>query len=278
MRILLIDRDKLSAQMIRAKLEAAGAEIIEEADKNLALEFLKKETVDGIYFDPAPIGEAQPVVHAIRRQALHYPYIVLLTQNMTQEEAFRIGCNDILQKPVTGGDTAERAHNAARLSQLINRMGDERVDFPSAGGIIAKSAFNQLFRSAIDRAGRYGELSFIVLITVDNYEDVKIDNGVYAADFAVSKMAQHLAHMRRQSDIIGQTGYNQYALLLQRPMTETEPVEAASRFATTLNQVDDISASIMGDIKISVSLIHLPTGDLQADHKMTRPGGLGGKS
>lgn len=274
MKILVIDRDKLSAQMIRSKLEAAGFAVTDEAEKNNALELLKKESFDGIFFDPAPIGQAQPVVHAIRRSTHTYPFIVLLTQTATQEEAFRIGCNDILQKPVTGGDAAEKAHNAHRLSSLVRWMADDREDFPSAGGVIAKSAFNQLFRSAIDRAGRYGELSYVVLISVDNYDDIKLDNGEYAADFAVSKMAQHLAQMRRQSDIIGQTGKHQYALLLQRPMTDTEPMEAASRFAATLGQVDDIASTLIGTVEISVSLIHLPTGELEAEHKISKAGGL----
>lgn len=274
MKILVIDRDKLSAQMIRTKLETAGFTVLEEADKNVAMEFLKKENVDGIFFDPAPIGQAQPVVHALRRSSHGYPFVVLLTQTMTQEEAFRIGCNDILSKPVTGGDAAEKAHNAYRLSSLIRWMGDDREDFPSAGGIIAKSAFNQLFRSAIDRAGRYGELSYIVLIAVENYDDMKLDNGEYAANVAVSKMAQHLSQMRRQSDIIGQTGKHQYALLLQRPTTDTEPMEAASRFAATLSQVDDIGETLLGKMDISIRLIHLPTGELEAEHKIVKTGGL----
>jgi PleD family two-component response regulator len=274
MKILVVDRDKLSAQIIRSKLEAGGFSVVEEPEKNNAMEILKKESVDGIFFDPAPIGSAQPVVLAIRRSSASYPYIVLLTQDITREDAFRMGCNDILHKPVTGSEAVDKAHNAARLSTLVHAMGDESEDFPSAGGVISKSAFNQLFRSAIDRAGRYGEKSFIVMISVDNYDDIKLDNGAYAADFTVSKMAQHLAHMRRQSDIIGQTAKYQYALLLQRPMSESEPVEAASRFAATLEQVDDIASTIIGKVDMSVKLIHLPTGQLEAEHKISKSGGI----
>ena len=275
MKILVSDRDKLSSQMITSKLTAAGFTVVEEPDKNRMVECVKSEGIDVVYFDTAPLSEAQPIVLGIRRSAPRYPFVVLLTQDITRADAFRMGCNDILHKPVTGTEAGEKAHNAARLIDLVRLMGDDREDFPSAGGIISKSAFNQLFRSAIDRAGRYGELSYIVSISVENYNDIQFNSGDYAADFAVSKMAQHLVYIRRQSDIIGQTGKSHYMLLLQRPMTETEPAEAAARFATTLSEVEDIASSVSGHVDICVRLIHLPTGALEAEHHMTKEG-IGG--
>lgn len=270
MKILIMDRDKLASQMIRSKLEPEGYEIVEEPLKNDAIERLKTEHFDAVFVDPAPLPQAQPVVLEVRRNAKTYPYIVLMSQTAATEEAFRIGCNDILQKPTSGADIREKAHNAARMTALVNWLGNEKEDFPSAGGVISKSAFNQLFRSAIDRAGRYGELSFVVIITLENYDDIKLDFGAYASDYAVSKMAYHLVLMRRQSDIIGQTGKNQYALLLQRPLSETEPVEAAARFAAGLGELDDIAPPKCDAVNISVQLIHLPTGTLTAEHRLTK--------
>src|SRR5688572_22821764 len=115
MKILVSDRDGLSSQIIRSKLESAGFVVVEEPDKNMAMEILKKDGADVVLFDPAPIAEAQPVVLGIRRSSPRYPYIIFLTQNVTREDAFRIGCNDILSKPVTGSDVVDKVHNAARL-------------------------------------------------------------------------------------------------------------------------------------------------------------------
>jgi hypothetical protein len=42
--------------------------------------------------------------------------------------------------------------------------------------------------------------------------------------------------LRRQSDIIAQTGRNEFCLMLQRPLYETEPMEAANRFADALRR------------------------------------------
>lgn len=272
MKILIIDRDKLASQMVRSKLEPEGYEVVEESIKNEAIELLKKETFDAVFVDPSPMAQPQPVILEIRRFARMYPYVVLMSPTVPREDAFRMGCNDILQKPTSGSDIKDKAHNAARMAKLVNWLGDEKEDFPSAGGVISKSAFNQLFRSAMDRAGRYGELSYVVMISLDNYDDIKLDFGAYAADYAVSKMAYHLAQMRRQSDIIGQTGKNQYALLLQRPLSESEPVEAAARFAGGLNELEDVAPPKCDSVNIVVELIHLPTGLLKAEHRIAKKG------
>ena len=68
-----------------------------------------------------------------------------------------MGCNDLLKKPVSGEKLIVKSENAERMVGLVERIGDDSEDFPSAGGVIAKSAFNQLFLSSIDRADRYGE-------------------------------------------------------------------------------------------------------------------------
>ncbi len=268
MKSLIIDRDSLSVQLLKSKLEELGHKVFDEQVKNDALPLIKEHRPDIIFFDHLPLPDPQPLLLEIKRTAVKVPYLVLLSQNTSKADAIKAGCNDLLQKPISGDAVREVADNGLRLSRLIDAMGDEREDFPSAGGVIAKSAFNQLFRAAIDRACRYAELSYVVMITVENYDDIKIDYGAYASDYAVSKMAYHLAQLRRQSDIIGQTGKNQYALLLQRPLDEIEPVDAASRFASGLNALDDIAPPKCSSVQISVKLIHLPTGTLTAEHQI----------
>ena len=100
-----------------------------------------------------------------------------------------------------------------------------------------------------------GKHSYVVFITMKNYTDIKDMDGAYAAEYAVSKMAQYLVRLRRQSDIIAQTGPSEYALLLQRPLQDDEPIEAAGRFATSLSECDDIVSGGSTPVEISVDLI-----------------------
>ena len=135
--------------------------------------------------------------------------------------------------------------------------------------MIAKSAFNQLFLSAVDRANRYGERTYILFISLSNFKEIRNLDGIYAADFAAAKLSQYLVLMRRQSDIIGQTAKHEYALMLQRPVYDTEPVEAANRFADSLSGFKDISSGGAMSPQISVTLIALPTGEKVIQHNVT---------
>ncbi|MCM2342968.1 MAG: diguanylate cyclase [Alphaproteobacteria bacterium] len=269
MKILVIDRDTLATQLIRSRLEVKGHTIVEEGIKNNAIALLEREPFEVVFIDPAPLNNARPVVLGIRRAVRNYPYVILMSQDMPREEALRAGANEIMIKPINHSGLEVVMENAERLTGLIKRMGDEKEDFPSAGGVIAKSAFNQLFLSCIDRADRYGERSFLVFIGIKNYQEILAMDGAYAAEYATAKLSQYLVRLRRQSDIIAQTGKNEFCLMLQRPMYETEPMEAANRFADALRRFDDICASENVKVEVAVTLVDLPVGHKHVEHVVT---------
>lgn len=271
MKILVIDRDTLTTQLISSRLQMFGHDVVVEAVKNNALERLAAESYDTIFIDPAPLSNARPVILGIRRSVRAYPYIVLMSQNMEREEAIKSGANDLLLKPIDASGIEKMVQNADRLTSLISRVGDENEDFPSAGGVIAKSAFNQLFLSCLDRADRYGERSFLVFIGVKNYDEILSMDGPYAAQTIAARLSQTLVRLRRQSDIIAQTGKSEYVLMLQRPQYETEPMEAAARFAEALTKNEDLGMAGSSRVELFVSLIDLPIG-MQHVYHAIRPG------
>ena len=268
MKILVIDRDTLSSQMIKSKLEGLGHSVTLEPVKNNAVELLGKEAFDAVFFDPAPLNNARPIVLGIRRSVNNYPYLILTSKDMNMDEALRSGANDFLAKPLDASLLEGVLENGVRLTALIERIGDEKEDFPSAGGVIAKSAFNQLFLSCIDRADRYTERSFLVFIGIKNYREILDFDGPYAIEYATAKMSQYLVRLRRQSDIIAQTGKAEYCLLLQRPLYETEPMDAANRFTEALNKLEDICISDNLCVEVYVKLIDVPVGELHFEHEL----------
>jgi CheY-like chemotaxis protein len=272
MKILVIDRDTLVTQLVRSKLETAGHMIVEETVKNNAIERLQSEDFDAIFFDPAPLNNARPVVLGIRRSVRNYPYIVLTTSVMEESEALKCGANDVMIKPLDANELENKIKNGRRLTKLIERIGDESEDFPSAGGVIAKSAFNQLFLSCIDRADRYGEKAYMLFIGIKDYDNILAMDGAYAVEFATAKLSQYLVKLRRQSDIIAQTKKAEYCLLLQRPQYESEPMDAANRFADALGGFEDIYNSSSSNIEVYVRLVDLPVGALHANHILSGKG------
>ena len=271
MKVLVVDRDALAGPLTSALLGPMVHIGSREGAQNNAVERLSGEEFEVICLDPEPLTSPRPVILNIRRSVKNYPYIFLLSETASRQEALKLGCNDVMNKPLDVTTLDERMGNCERLTTLMRRIGDDSEDFPSAGGVIAKSAFNQLFLSAVDRADRYGERTYMLFISVSNYSQIREMDGAYAADYAVAKLSQNLVLLRRQSDIIGQTAKYEYALMLQRPVYDTEPVEAANRFAESLAGCEDIVSSGSSPVEITVTLLDVPVGTKIVEH-VVRPG------
>ena len=205
MKILIVDREEITAQLMTSRLKPLGHKIVHEPVKNNAIERAEKEPFDLIFIDPAPLTSAHPLILNLRHKTGRYTYVVQIGASITRLEAIKSGANDALSKPVSSENLDHVVDNARNLVKQIERIGDDSIDFPSAGGIISKSAFNQLFLSAIDRADRYGERSYVVFIGIQNYHNIYESEGPYAADCLSAKLSQYLVRLRRQSDIIAQT-------------------------------------------------------------------------
>ena len=203
----------------------------------------------------------------IRRTIRSYPYIIYMSsESVDFKDVIEAGCNDFLEKPIDLKGIEQKVKNAKHILTMMARINDDSEDFPSAGGVIAKSAFNQLFLSAIDRGTRYNERSYVLSIGIENYHEIKSLDGAYNADYASSKLAYHLVRLRRQSDVIGQTGAHEFSLLLQRTQNKNEAEEASKRFAVALEEINDIQPAESGKIRLYIRLTGLPGGQLMYEH------------
>ena len=189
-----------------------------------------------------------------------------MSQDIDREQALKSGANEVIRKPLDANKFDNILENGGRMLDLLKRIGDESEDFPSAGGVIAKSAFNQLFLSAVDRADRYGERSYLVFIGIKNFQEVYQMDGPQAAGYSAAKLSQYLVRLRRQSDIIAQTGKAEFCLMLQRPQYETEPMEAANRFGDALSQLEDITMGGSSSLDVYVKLLDIPVCEKLVEH------------
>ncbi len=268
MKILIVDRDDVASKLIASRLALVGHEIYEEPLKDQVVERVKETRFDVIFMDPSPLNSARQHVLNIRRAIRYYPYAILLGEQANAQEAIQSGMNDFIVKPIDPNLLDEKLLNAQGLMSLVSRLSDESEDFPSAGGVIAKSAFNQLFLSALDRADRYGEKSFILFVGLCNFNDIYHKEGPSAAEYSIAQLCQNLLKLRRQSDIFGQTAKHEYAFLLQRPADEQEPIQAANRFADMLVDFDNVFTSGGMPFEISVKLIEVPSGQILVEHNV----------
>ncbi|MEZ0225046.1 MAG: diguanylate cyclase [Alphaproteobacteria bacterium] len=269
MEILVIDRESLTNQLISSRLGAKGHHVVAEPNKNLAFDMIKSGKFDCIMVDPAPLSEARPVVIGIWKniRAVVKPYLILLSKTGTTEEAILAGCNDVLNKPLSNVDLETKIGNAERIMEICRMLATED-NVHSSGGMIGKAAFNQLFLSAIDRAFRYGERSLIVFIEVTNHDEVVKAVGAPAFEETIKKLTEKMTFMRRQSDVIGRLGKETFAILLQRPQYETEPIDAINRFSEVLDKFYAAYEDKRGAPKLHLRLIELPQGSQRTDRRV----------
>lgn len=268
MKILIVDRDDIAAHLIKSRLEPLGHTVEIHPDKS-NLEDVVRLGWDIVFIDPSPMTSIQPMAMQVRRASRNNLYMVLLSNTLSFSDAVGAGFNDAVSKPLDPTAVLDIVERAEFMNNLLRHLSNDEIDFPSAGGVIAKSAYNQLFLSCIDRAGRYGETANTIFITFKNFKEITAKDGSYDAEMIAAKLAQHLVRIRRQSDIIAQVRENEYALLLLRPMSESEPVEAANRFAESLSKCIDLPTTPYMDVELNVTLLSLPQGKKVVEHKLT---------
>lgn len=266
MDILVIDREALTNQLIASKLGAKGHTVVAEPNKNLAFDMIQTGQFGCIMVDPAPLSEARPVIIGVWKniKTAIKPYIMLLSKSATTEEAILAGTNDVLNKPLSSQDLDAKVQNAQRLMDISTHLAS--IDnIHSTGGMIGKAAFNQLFLSAMDRSFRYGERSLIVFAEMTNYDEMTAEIGAEAVEASVRKLLEKMTFMRRQSDVIGRLSDRDFAILLQRPQYETEPIDAINRFSEVLDKFYHGFEDKRAAPKMHFVLVELPQGAQHAE-------------
>lgn len=261
MEVLVIDREALTNQLLISKLAAKGHNVVAEANKNIAFDMIKTGSFDCVMVDPAPLSEARPVIIGLSKNIKTEikPYLMLLSKTATTEDAIKAGTNDVLNKPLSAHDLEIKMQNAQRFRDIGAHLAHED-NVHSAAGIIGKAAFNQLFLSAIDRASRYGERSYVVFLSITNREEIIAAVGEEACEKTLKKLSDKMTFIRRQSDVIGRLGQDDFAVLLQRPMTETEPMDTLNRFAEMLDQFYRTIVDPVESPRLHLMLVELPQG------------------
>ena len=269
MSVLIIDRDRASIDQLNSILHEQQIPFENAATRDQGIELLRQKDFDAVIFDPAPQNEIRPFVLGARRMARKYPYIILTSRTIDHQKALAAGCNDFLAKPIDSIQLQKKIAAGQQIGRLILRLSDDSEDFPSKDGVIAKSAFNQLFISCIDRADRYGEQSYIIFIRIENFVEIIGAEGNAGLIGPSNALKKYITRIRRLSDIAGQLAVHEFALLLFSPSNSDEPFLAANRFADSLRDFHDLISCGQTNLILNVSLISVPSGQVMVEHRIT---------
>lgn len=266
MKILIIDRDRDNCEHMQEMLKDSGAEVILEPIKNKAVELMRQQTYDAVFLDPTPQNELRAFIMGVRRTLGTFPPINIMGHDLDRKAVMAAGANDYLAKPFDKDTLLAQVEGSARIVAVSRQMADESEDFPSKDGIIAKSAFNQLYITCLDRADRHGERSFLIFTEVTNLDEIAAADGKDAAAKVADNLRRNISRTRRTSDIAGHIKPAQFCLLLLRPQREDEPFLAAKRFADNLRENHDLISTAPTKAILRVWLLEIPNGAIPAEH------------
>jgi PleD family two-component response regulator len=263
MQILIMDRDRLSTQLLSSKLVEWGHDVVVEPARQDALKRIENEIFDVVLIDPAPLPSPRQIVLPIRRMNLpHYLYLILLTHNNDIDEVIRAGMNDYIAKPLNIEDAREKINNAKTIVSFDRKLRDQSKDIRTNGVVFGKRPFIHLFMAALDRANRYSEQSFLIFFHVSNYDELEQTVGAEKAQIATDQTAEFLSSLRRQSDFLARTDKHEFVLLMQRPGAASEPVDAANRYILALKEFEARHSLENIVIKFHIQLVELPMGNI----------------
>ncbi len=237
MKILIVDRDRLASQLLQNRLESEGHQVTVEPVRKAAFELFEQQPFDIVAFDPAPLPSARQVTLPLRwEQRVDYPYLIQLGHDIDPVEVVRCGLNDAIAKPFDWKEVVDKVANAKRLTDYMNRLTRTSEVKSVSEFVFGKRTFCKLVLSALDRACRYGEQGFLLIIRLENLDFISQRHGEAKAMQMLGEVENYLGKLHRLSDFLGHTETSEYTLLLLRPAVDTEPQDALERFSIALRE------------------------------------------
>lgn len=268
MKILIVDRDRLASQLLQHRLETEGHEVIVEPVRKTAFELLEQQAFDIIAIDPAPLPSARQFTLPLRWEPrAGYLYFIQLGHDMNRDEVIRCGLNDLISKPFDWQEVDPKIRNAARLTQFMRRLNAEEDVQHDNKLVFGKRAFSKLVISALDRACRYGEQGYLLVISLTNLDNIIQSRGEETARNMLNLVENYLRKLHRLSDFLGRTDRSEYTLLLLRPAVDTEPQDAAERFGIALREFQTQFDPAMMP-KFNIALWELPSARIMTESSL----------
>ncbi len=118
---------------------------------------------------------------------------------------------DLLRNAVAAVAQAERAV-AARDVQIKRLRKLSMTD--ETTGLFNRRGFNQALERALDRADRYGEMGYLLIVDLNGFKQINDTYGHAAGDRVLVAVADFLQHSVRGSDEVARLGGDEFAILL----------------------------------------------------------------
>jgi diguanylate cyclase (GGDEF)-like protein len=276
MKILIADDEPMSRRLLQATLVRLGHTVIAVKDGLEARAALRQS--DGprlaILDWMMPGLDGLAVCRAVRTQADHYVYVILLTARSRREDmmaGLAAEADDFLTKPFDAVELGARIKSGTRVvdlqlslvaaqEALRHEASHDRLTGLSNRGTILDTLARELQRSR-PACGRLG----VAVVDIDHFKRVNDTHGHTAGDQVLREAAERMTGVLRSVDAIGRYGGEEFLVVLPDCDEQTlQPI--GDRIRTAVCGTPMLVGDTAIDVSVSVGMAGRSTtaGDVAA--------------
>jgi diguanylate cyclase (GGDEF)-like protein len=239
MKILIVEDDSGSRRLIKVRLLAAGYEVVEAEDGQMAWELFQREPFQLVITDwMMPRLDGPGLIQCIRSSSQKsYTYIIMLTAIDDKPKVvmgLESGADEYLTKPFDSMELIARVASGERIIKLeeqltlANRKMEILAMYDGLTGLFNRRAIEEHAEAELGLAQRKERPLSIILLDIDHFKNFNDQYGHKSGDYILRQLAQILTENLRQYDRAGRWGGDEFILIL--PETQiSEAVMVAER-------------------------------------------------
>jgi two-component system chemotaxis response regulator CheY len=233
MKILIVEDDLMQRRFLQVILTQSGREVITAADGEAAWNMLQKERIQIVITDwMMPVLSGPELIQRIRAANLpHYTYLVLLTSKSAQNsivEGLKAGADDYLIKPFDRNELMARLAIGERILKLEERL-EQMATHDALTNLLNRRALYAGAQTELNRSVRENSPLSLIMLDIDHFKSVNDAYGHPAGDKALCLVAETLVQNKRDYDLVGRWGGEEFLALLPKTSL-ADAITIAERF------------------------------------------------
>lgn len=261
-KLLIVDDSRFQRVVFREML-AEKFEILEAVDGKECLEIIKKNgnNIDIVLLDLVmPNMDGFEVLR--KRQTIKefesIPVIALTTSNEIsfQTEAFELGANDFIMKPVDARIAISRINNTLESVRHLKKVLEEQNSWKLKSQIdemthlFNKITTEKMVTSVLSEFPQKKQA--LIVVDIDNFKSVNDILGHKVGDHIICVVAGVLSSLFRNTDIIGRIGGDEFVVLMRNVPDYNVVTKKAAQLIDLFENKEGLS--IPENISVSVGI------------------------
>ncbi|RED47712.1 diguanylate cyclase [Aestuariispira insulae] len=227
MQVVVIDDTLITARLIGEYLkQLSDVTVHTYTDPVEGLEFCLSQDIDLVLVDYLmPDMDGMEYIKRYRAERTPEEYPVIMVTAMEDKEilreAFELGANDFVDKPVEPIELLARGKNLLALRRKSVEL-RELATVDSLTGVFIRRHFLEESEHEVAREQRYGGKLSVIMVDADHFKSVNDTYGHAAGDEVLRHLAKSCKDHLRDQDFVGRLGGEEFAIMLP----ETDLVSA----------------------------------------------------